>query len=66
VADAVSGIDLNATLPATVRLGGVFSVSPSGSSLPTGVTLSPSGLLTASASAVLTTITGVVFSYVEP
>jgi len=46
-----------------VRSGGTFSISPTGTGLPAGVILSPSGRLTASATAQIQSITGVVFAY---
>lgn len=63
VADSTSAFDLTSTLPTGVRTGGTFSVSPSGTPLPAGVTLSPSGILTASATAQIQSIAGVVFAY---
>ena len=56
---------LAATLPPSVAPGGVFDVDPSGTPLPTGMTLQPSGLLTVSSSATGGTA-GVVFRYTPP
>ena len=57
--------DLAATLPKTVRPGGVFAVDASGAPLPTGITLMPTGLLAISSAATGTTA-GVVFRYTPP
>ena len=56
-------IDLNNTLPANVRRGGVFSVDPSGAPLPDGLDLSAAGVLSASR---IVFASGIVFRYVEP
>ena len=57
--------NLAATLPASVAPGGIFDVDPSGTPLPSGMTLNPSGLLTVSSSATGGTA-GVVFRYTPP
>ena len=66
VADSVSRYDLNVTLPAAMRRGGVFSVASSGTALPTGVALASTGILSASSSAGIGSVVGVVFAYDEP
>ncbi len=58
-----SNIDLNDTLPADVRRGGIFSVDASGAALPLGVTLATSGLLSVAAMATAGIANGVVFAY---
>ena len=55
-------VDLAATLPASVMKGGIFAVDPSGAALPSGMTLSPAGILAVGTAAV-GSATGVVFSY---
>lgn len=57
--------DLATTLPPGVARGGVFTIDPTGAGLPTGVTMTSSGLLYAGTANVGTT-TGVVFRYSEP
>jgi hypothetical protein len=57
--------DLATTLPVEVKRGGIFSIDPSGASLPTGATLTANGLLYAG-TAIVGTTTGVVFRYSEP
>jgi hypothetical protein len=59
---AASTYDLASTLPDEIARGGVFAVDPSGSSLPTGVTLNAAGILSA-VPQVTETISGVIFSY---
>ena len=66
VADSVSRYDLNVTLPAAMRRGGVFRVASSGTALPTGVALAATGILSASSSAGIGSVVGVVFAYDEP
>ena len=66
VADSVSRYDLNVTLPAAMRRGGVFSVASSGTALPSGVALAATGILSASSSAGIGSVVGVVFAYDEP
>jgi hypothetical protein len=64
VAQAV--FDLSASLPASVRRGGRFSVSPTGAQLPPGVTLSPAGVLSAASDASVGVTEGIIFAYEEP
>ena len=66
VADSVSRYDLNVTLPAAMRRGGVFRVASSGTALPSGVALAATGILSASSSAGIGSVVGVVFAYDEP
>ena len=65
VEGASSTFDLAPTLPSGVVPGGTFAVDPSGAPLPSGMTLSPAGLLEVGA-AVAGATAGVVFSYTEP
>jgi hypothetical protein len=65
VADGQYSFDLSITLPSGVKLGGTFSVDPSGAALPTGVTLSSKGILSASSGAALDAVSGIVFAYSE-
>jgi hypothetical protein len=58
--------DLQASLPAGVRRGGRFDVSPAGAPLPTGVVLQPSGVLSVTSAATEGVTVGVVFAYEEP
>jgi hypothetical protein len=60
-----TSFNLATTLPSGVASGGVFEVDPSGSPLPPGVTLSPSGLLFVSGTATGGTA-GVIFRYTPP
>ena len=60
-----ASFDLRTTLPASEAGGGVFDVDPSGSSLPAGVTLSPTGVLVVGPSA-SGSASGVVFRYTPP
>lgn len=57
--------DLASTLPTGVRRGGSFGVDPNGAPLPTGMTLSSSGVLSVGSASTGST-TGVVFWYAEP
>lgn len=57
-----ASIDLNDTLPEGVPRGGTFGVNNTGSPLPSGLTLTPDGKLSASSAAVGLT-TGVMFTY---
>jgi hypothetical protein len=57
--------DLSATLPSEVAQGGTFGISPTGAALPTGMTLSQSGIL-AVGGAAPGIVVGVIFSYAEP
>jgi hypothetical protein len=52
-------------LPTTVKPGGTFAIAPTGVPLPTGMTLTPDGVLTATGATIGST-SGVVFSYAEP
>ncbi|MGE0790391.1 MAG: hypothetical protein AB7S26_32240 [Sandaracinaceae bacterium] len=60
-----TSVDLAATLPAGVTLGGTFAVAPEGTALPTGMTLGPDGVLRLGTATVGIT-DGVLFDYVEP
>lgn len=60
-----STVDLAATLPPSVRRGGVFSVHALGNQLPEGVTLTREGLLVVNAISACQAH-GVVFCYEEP
>lgn len=57
--------DLTASLPSSIKMGGVFGISSSGTPLPAGMTLSPPGIL-AVGTATVGDVTGVVFTYSEP
>jgi len=57
--------DLSTTLPGSVVKGGTFGVSSSGPALPTGMTLSPAGILAVGNANVGQTV-GVIFTYLEP
>ena len=63
VAGASRSIDLNGTLPANVLRGGTFSVDPSGTSLPAGVSLAINGMLTLASTVPAGVTNGVFFSY---
>ena len=54
--------NLSTTLPAGVARGGVFGVSASGAPLPTGMTLTPAGILSVG-TAKVGSVAGVVFTY---
>lgn len=54
--------NLAATLPAGVARGGVFGVSGAAAPLPTGMTLTPAGVLSVG-TAKVGSVTGVVFTY---
>jgi hypothetical protein len=58
--------DLRPSLPPHVRRGGRFAVSSTGAALPTGVMLSPEGVLSVTSDATRGITTGVVFEYEEP
>jgi hypothetical protein len=58
-------IDLAASLPPTVRPGGVFEVDPAGAPLPDGVALAANGILTVGPIGCCTA-GGVVFLYTPP
>jgi len=53
------------TLPAGVARGGVFDVSASGARLPSGMSLTPAGILSVGA-ATVGSVAGVVFTYASP
>lgn len=55
--------DLSLLLPAGLVRGGHFTVSPNGKPLPTGASLSPTGVLSATMAG---TAAGVIFGYDEP
>jgi hypothetical protein len=57
--------DLATTLPSGVARGGMFAVDKGGAALPSGVSLSPAGILSVN-TAMQTQISGVVFAYTEP
>jgi hypothetical protein len=59
---ASSTFDLTSTLPSGTTRGGVFSVDPSGSPLPAGISLSSNGILSTSSQATAS-VSGVIFSY---
>ena len=58
-------IDLSATLPAEAIRGGVFNLASGSAALPSGFSLTPNGLLTATNPAESQTA-NVVFAYNEP
>jgi hypothetical protein len=60
-----ASIDLSLTLPARVRRGGVFGVAANSSPLPSQLTLSPSGILSANGPP-LSVTSNVIFTYEEP
>lgn len=57
--------NLATTLPAGVARGGAFGVSTAGANLPTGMTLTPAGILSVGA-AIVGSVSGVVFTYATP
>jgi len=57
--------NLAATLPAGVARGGAFGVSSAGAKLPTGMTLTPTGILSVGV-ATVGSVAGVVFTYASP
>jgi hypothetical protein len=59
---AASTFNLALTLPPDIARGGVFAVDASGSTLPAGVSLSSTGILSAS-SQTTESVSGVIFSY---
>ncbi len=59
-------VDLARTLPASVPRGGVFSVEPTGASLPSGASLAPSGILSISSASAVSITAGIVFAYNAP
>jgi hypothetical protein len=65
IAGGNTTFDLATTLPSSVARGGVFTVSSSGHALPSGMTLSPSGILSVNVASSGQT-TGVIFSYQTP
>jgi len=64
-AGRISTFDLSATLPPGIRRGGVFGLAPNSNPLPSGLTLAPSGILSASGPPVSFT-SNVIFTYEEP
>jgi hypothetical protein len=60
-----STFNLATTLPADVARGGLFDVSTSGARLPTGMTLTPAGILSVGTAAV-GSVAGVIFTYSSP
>lgn len=65
IAGSSSGYDLSQTLPLGIVRGGTFSLDASSAPLPSGVTLSPAGTLSANTSTT-GTFSGVIFAYKEP
>jgi hypothetical protein len=65
VASAGTTFDLSPTLPSGVTRGGSFGIDPRGTPLPTGMTLTPQGMLSVGTAQVSQT-SGVLFSYAEP
>jgi chitodextrinase len=65
VAGSSNAFDLSQTLPQGVVRGGAFSLAKNSAPLPSGVTLSSAGLLSASSTAT-GSVSGVVFSYTPP
>jgi len=57
--------DLSTTLPAGVRKGGTFGISPTGARLPAGMTLAATGLLSVGSARAGRT-DGVIFTYEQP
>jgi hypothetical protein len=66
VAGTSATVQLTDTLPAGVARGGHFSVKASGAPLPSGATLSASGVLVVSAATPVGATSGVIFEYSEP
>jgi hypothetical protein len=58
--------DMTMTLPPALVRGGRFDIDLSGSPLPSGVTLTPAGLLSVSSTASGAITAGVIFAYTEP
>jgi hypothetical protein len=65
IVDRGGSFDLSTTLPDGIARGGTFGVSSSGRALPAGVTLSPSGILSA-VNPVVGETSGVIFTYTLP
>jgi hypothetical protein len=65
IANRGGTFDLTTTLPVDVARGGTFGVSPNGQPLPVGITLTPSGILSA-ANPVIGETRGVIFTYTLP
>lgn len=60
-----TSIDLAKTLPRSVSKGGIFTVDPNGSPLPSGLSLSKEGILSVQFDKNIQ-VSGVVFAYEEP
>jgi hypothetical protein len=65
IAGTGSTFDLNTTLPASAMRGGTYGIDASGARLPAGMSLSAAGIL-AVGSAILGSVTGVLFTYDAP
>jgi outer membrane biosynthesis protein TonB len=61
----ITTFDLATTLPDGIAHGGTFSVDPQGEALPSGMSLAPSGILSAGSAKQSQTV-GVIFRYAEP
>ena len=61
-----SSLDLKTTLPTGVAAGGRFELDPAGAALPSGATLSSSGILSVRSTALQLAVSGIIFAYVEP
>lgn len=59
-------LDLKTTLPTGVAAGGRFELDPAGAALPSGATLSSSGILSVRSTALQLAVSGIIFAYVEP
>lgn len=64
-AGKVDTFDLVNTLPSNVARGGVFAVATSSAALPSGITLTPAGVLVLKDTSP-STVNAVVFTYTEP
>lgn len=60
---AGGSVDISKTLPAGTPSGGTFAVKANAPVLPTGVSLSAAGLLSAIAGAPAASVSGVIFTY---
>jgi hypothetical protein len=60
-----ASLDLASTLPTGVKRGGDFGISSSGAVLPAGMSLTSAGILSVG-TAIVGTVSGVVFTYSEP
>jgi hypothetical protein len=65
LAGSVAALSLELTLPSGAVKGGTFGISTTGAALPTGMTLSQSGILSVG-SASPGKVDGVIFTYTEP